>query len=140
MIHEGKVQAMPKLFTVEEANELIPRLTALLQRLRELRTEGEELQAQLVAEEAKVQGNGHDLPEAHLAEVHRRLGRLMDAAAAIVREIHGFGCELKDIDMGLVDFPALREGRRVYLCWRLGEPRLMYWHDIDAGFAGRQPL
>ncbi len=140
MIHEGKVQAMPKLFTVEEANELIPRLTALLQRLRELRTEGEELQAQLVAEEAKVQGNGHDLPEAHLAEVHRRVGRLMDAAAAIVREIHGFGCELKDIDMGLVDFPALREGRRVYLCWRLGEPRLMYWHDIDAGFAGRQPL
>lgn len=131
---------MPKLFTVEEANELIPRLTELLQRLRELRAEGEELHAPLVAEESKVQGNGHNLPEALLAELHQRLGQLMSAAGAIAKEIQGLGCELKDIDMGLVDFPALREGRRVYLCWRLGEPKLLYWHELDAGFAGRQPL
>lgn len=131
---------MPKLFTVDEANRLIPRLTELLKQLKELRDEGEELQARLAAEEKKIERNGHGISEAEAAEIHRRLGQLMDAVGAIVREIHEHGCELKDVEMGLVDFPALREGRRVYLCWRLGEPRLMYWHEIDAGFAGRQPL
>ena len=54
--------------------------------------------------------------------------------------IHALGCELKHVDQGLIDFPALREGREVYLCWRLGEPTIGWWHDLDTGFAGRQPL
>ncbi len=131
---------MTRLFTVEEANALIPRLTQLLQRLRQLQDEGEELQARLAEVEDRIAGNGHDIQEAELSAVHRRVREVMESAGAIVREIHGHGCELKDVDMGLVDFPSMRDGRRVYLCWRLGEPRLMYWHELDAGFAGRQPL
>jgi hypothetical protein len=129
-----------KLFTEDEANRLIPRLTELLSQLRQLREEGKALQIQLAGEELKIGWNGHDVSEAEIGAIHGRLGELMDAAGAIVREIQGHGCELKDVDMGLVDFPSLRDGREVYLCWRLGEPKLMYWHEIDAGFAGRQPL
>jgi hypothetical protein len=58
----------------------------------------------------------------------------------MARQITNLGCELKGIDEGLIDFRALREGREVYLCWRLGEERIAFWHDIEAGFGGRQPL
>jgi hypothetical protein len=50
------------------------------------------------------------------------------------------GCELKGVEQGLIDFPALREGRVVYLCWQYDEPEVAFWHEVDAGFAGRQPL
>jgi hypothetical protein len=55
-------------------------------------------------------------------------------------KIHDLGVELKDPAMGLIDFLALRDGREVYLCWRLGETAIDYWHETDTGFAGRQPL
>ena len=55
-------------------------------------------------------------------------------------ELDGLGVQLKDIDQGLVDFPSRRDGRVVYLCWRLGEETIAWWHDVDTGFAGRQPL
>jgi hypothetical protein len=54
--------------------------------------------------------------------------------------INSWGCELKGVDEGLIDFPSEREGRVVYLCWRLGEDAIRWWHEIDSGFAGRQPL
>jgi hypothetical protein len=58
----------------------------------------------------------------------------------LVEDIHSCGCHLKDLDSGLVDFPTLWEGREVYLCWKLGEPRVGYWHELEAGFAGRRSL
>ncbi len=58
----------------------------------------------------------------------------------LVRRIAAFGCQLKDPAMGLIDFPALREGREILLCWRLGEEGIHWWHDTTTGFAGRQPL
>lgn len=57
-----------------------------------------------------------------------------------VEELHALGLEVKDVDAGLVDFPALRDGERVYLCWQLGEPEIGYWHGVEEGFAGRKPL
>ena len=57
-----------------------------------------------------------------------------------VGEPEGIGCEVKDVQTGLVDFRAMRDGRAVYLCWRLGEEDIAFWHELDAGFAGRQPL
>src|SRR6266446_4005299 len=59
---------------------------------------------------------------------------------ALVAELEEFGCVLKDPDVGLIDFLSLRNGREIYLCWLLGEERINYWHYLDAGFAGRQPL
>ncbi len=57
-----------------------------------------------------------------------------------IAEIDELGITVKDLDMGLIDFPCLRDGREVYLCWKLGEPGIDWWHEIDAGYAGRQPL
>lgn len=69
------------------------------------------------------------------AELDREQARLTD----YVDELTKLGVELRGVD-GLCDFPSLREGREVFLCWRLGEPEVMFWHDVDAGFAGRQPI
>ena len=63
----------------------------------------------------------------------RRLARLVD-------EINGHGAEVKDLDSGLIDFPALRHGETVLLCWRLGEAEIAWWHRVEDGFAGRRPL
>jgi hypothetical protein len=58
----------------------------------------------------------------------------------IIHQILDLGIEIKDINMGLIDFPALKDGHTVYLCWRYEEERILFWHEIDAGFAGRQPI
>jgi hypothetical protein len=73
-------------------------------------------------------------------ELEGQIDHYARTIAAGIREVVGQGIELKDIDRGLIDFPSPREGRVVYLCWRLGERRIRYWHEVDAGFAGRQPL
>ena len=62
------------------------------------------------------------------------------AISSLVNSIQEIGCIVKSIDEGLVDFPHVREGREVYLCWKYGEPDIAYWHEVDAGFAGRTPL
>jgi len=77
------------------------------------------------------------------AELHQLKGESEKAEQelrATVEEIQQTGCVVKDLDEGLVDFPCLREGEAVYLCWKLGEQRIEYWHGIDEGFAGRKPL
>jgi hypothetical protein len=87
----------------------------------------------------KAAANGNLLEE----EVHatqREAKRLTEEFDKLIAKINDLGCEIKDIEQGLVDFPALREGREVYLCWRLGEEEVAFWHELDAGFGGRQPL
>jgi len=73
----------------------------------------------------------------------QEITQLAKAAAGLnhlIERVQEMDCELKDIDQGLVDFRAEREGREVYLCWKLGEPDIRWWHELDAGFAGRRPL
>ncbi|MCS7038356.1 MAG: DUF2203 domain-containing protein [Anaerolineae bacterium] len=122
-----------RLFTVAEANALLPRLTALLDELRAARDAIRAARADLLPVLEAAIGNGGSRKAGEMLPYFER----MERAILTIRDL---GCELKDIDMGLVDFPALREGRVVYLCWRYGEDRLRYWHELDTGFAGRQPL
>jgi hypothetical protein len=71
----------------------------------------------------------------------RPAARLMvEELEAVVGEIEGTGAVLKDVQLGLIDFPAEREGEEIYLCWQFGEPEVAFWHRVDEGFAGRQPL
>lgn len=128
---------MPHLFSVEEANALIPRLTELLLALRERRDKLEAIRRG-GAHHAGPSGNGH-LDPTRQAEVRRGedLAREINDLFSAITEL---GLELKGIDEGLVDFPSERDGRPVYLCWKLGEERVTFWHELDAGFAGRQPL
>ena len=121
-----------RCFTVREANELLPFLSTKVQDLR------------LVHRELKARCS--EIPSGQ--EILNRGGMLVPARyfvlllnlQSLVDEISSCGCHLKDLDSGLVDFPTIWEGREVYLCWKLGEPHVGYWHEIEAGFAGRRSL
>ena len=124
-----------KLFTVEEANALIPAVRKLLRGLQRSRRRlgAFKSEARQAAEQADQGGGG--IPGGVL------YARLITNFAAEMSEIEALGVQLKDFDRGLVDFPSLRDGRVVLLCWQLDEgDELEWWHDMDAGFAGRTPL
>jgi hypothetical protein len=116
-----------RAWTVEAANAALPRVREVLERIRGLVAEARE-EREGAAEQ--VEGNGH-APAV-------RAGRGLRAA---VEELTDQGIVLRDVDAGLVDFPArLEDGREYLLCWVLGEPEVAFWHWPDAGFAGRRPL
>ena len=124
---------MARVFTVEEANALLPRLKVLLEQMlaaRQRIVDGRHTW-QPVLEKAQGNGGGAQAKELFLDTNRIQLTLV---------QINAWGIVIKDVDTGLVDFPHLRNGNEVYLCWRLGEPEVGYWHDIDSGFAGRQPL
>lgn len=120
-------------FTVEEANALIHTLESLVQQLQAQQTlmgsEYAELEA--LREMARHNG-GHARGGPYLGELAR--------FASLIEDLHSHGCLLKDIAKGLVDFPALKDGREVYLCWMVGEESVEWWHERETGFAGRQPI
>lgn len=125
-----------RLFTVEEANALLPTLIPLVERLmaatERVVAAGSDLRQ--VLEHASGNGGSHRASEA--------VGDIV-AIQEAVEAIQALGCELKDVSSGLVDFPARHpegEDRVVYLCWRYGEEAVTWWHEVDGGFAGRQRL
>jgi len=122
----------PRYFTLEEATGLLPRLTEILVEMRARRREPDRLRREFAEATARAAGDGHLL--------ERELAEKRSAISDLARQITELGSELKDMDEGLVDFHALREGGDVYLCWRLGEERIAFWHDLETGFAGHQPL
>ena len=87
-----------------------------------------------------IAGNGGDLDPGELARVEAQIAEEAKGVALCVNEIHGLGAEVKDADEGLIDFPALREGDEVLLCWKVGEPEIAFWHGLEEGFAGRRPV
>jgi hypothetical protein len=125
-----------KIFSVEEANALLPTVRGILRQIR--RAHRRLLLYQDAAKEAAAaaaeQGGGG------IASGVRYAAILMDLTL-LMSEIESLGVQLKDFTRGLVDFPSLRDGRVVLLCWQLDEgDRVEWWHDVDAGFAGRTPL
>jgi hypothetical protein len=117
-------------FTAEEANSLLPALTESLQQIRQAR-EVILAGAEHVRRSASLAGGGQVSQEYWdaLRDMRKRLEWLADQ-----------GIILRDTDSGLVDFPSRREGKDVFLCWRLGEDRIAYWHPPETGFSGRRPL
>ena len=124
-----------KLFTVQEANALLPSVRLILARIqRAHRKLAHYRDDAKKAAEAAEQGGGGVVDGVAYAEILTELTMQMS-------ELEGLGVQLKDFERGLVDFPSLRDGRVVLLCWQMGEgDELEWWHDIDAGFAGRTPL
>jgi hypothetical protein len=122
-----------KFFTVSEANGALPRLSDLLAGLQERFRwlNGNRRQVSYLVAEYNIVNESPVDPEYFRA--------LMSVRGAL-REVEKMGAHIKDISSGLVDFPARRYGRDVLLCWRLGEDRVRYWHDLESGVAGRQPL
>jgi hypothetical protein len=127
-------------FTPDEANAALDHVRPLVQRMVEQRrahVEALERQEEL---EGHIRGNGGGIPPATLAEAAAEVERVAHSLAETIDEIAAHGAEVKDPDEGLIDFPALRRGETVLLCWRLGEADIRYWHTLDGGFAGRQEL
>jgi hypothetical protein len=122
-----------RLFTLAEANALIPQVRQMLKDVIEAREKIVEAQPELWPILEKAIGNGGG----------KKAGEMLKFFEIIqhnAQAIQALGIEIKDINTGLIDFPSERDGRVVYLCWRYGEGDIEYWHDLDAGFAGRQPL
>jgi hypothetical protein len=129
-----------KLFTLAEAEALLPRVREKMLELQRCRTMLTGLQDLLARSAQKSAGNGHVSETGELAGARQQAETLAAQLNGLLAELLGWGCQVKGLDEGLVDFPSEREGRIVLLCWRLGESRIDWWHEEDAGFAGRQPL
>ena len=129
----------PQYFTLEEATSLLPQLTEILLAMQARKRDLDGLRQQLAEAAAQAAGNGH-LLERELGQKRTAVEEAASALSDLVRQVTDLGCELKGVDEGLVDFRAIRDGREVYLCWRLGEERIAFWHGLEEGFAGRQPL
>ena len=130
---------MAYYFTREEAEALLPDIIVLLRRIQVTNQGIQTLEGELNALRMQALSNGHHLQD-RIMNMQRDLAQRLQVLQADMSELQSLGCELKDPEMGLVDFLSLRDGREVYLCWHLGEDRIRFWHDLEAGFAGRQPL
>ena len=120
-------------FTVEEANAALPALRVIVAKMLEARQRIVDAQPQVWPVLEKAAGNGGSaLASTVLVD--------FEIVQRSVKAIQKMGIELKDINTGLVDFLAERDGRDVYLCWRYDEPSVAHWHDLETGFSGRQPL
>lgn len=122
-----------KHFTLAEANGFLPTLAKIFEQVHTIQEEleGREAERKEVLDSAKGNGGGKKA-DYHFAQ-NQKIQRLLD-------QVEEKGIFVKDVERGLVDFPHLLSGREVFLCWMIGEKEVGYWHDLESGFAGRQPL
>ena len=124
-------------FTVEQANRTLPLVRRIVEDIVQQHRLWREkfLELDLVASSARPEDSAE-----RAAQLEREAQSLARDIDAFERELASLGIQLKDRRLGLIDFPSTMGDRRVLLCWRLGEPEVQFWHEVDAGFAGRQPL
>lgn len=122
---------MPKYYTPKEANDTLPIVRPLVEEMRHIAEKIRAHQPELWDMVQKAAGNGGSATISKLLPDFDRLHKLL-------HQVQEMGVEVKDLTIGLIDFVALRDGREVYLCWQSGEASIKYWHEIEAGFAGRQ--
>ncbi|OLB29157.1 MAG: hypothetical protein AUF64_01430 [Chloroflexi bacterium 13_1_20CM_54_36] len=130
---------MAHYFTREEAEALLPQISVVLREIQVKYESVLQTQEELDALRMQAAGNGYHLQD-RIVNLQRELSQQAQTLRKLLDELTGFGCVLKDPERGLIDFLSLRSGREIYLCWYLGEERINFWHDLEAGFAGRQPL
>ena len=119
------------VFSTEKANALIPVLSPLIEQLWEKRRE---LAIRLLeTDPALARPGGPPRPA-------RRFTDLKAEIVHLINRIEAYGCVVKDIDLGLLDFPSIKDGRPIYLCWKAGEPRLTHWHGTDESFVDRKAI
>ena len=122
-----------RTFSLREANQALP----LVQRITKDIVEAHRKISETYAQSHRLAEEGrYDEAE----DLNREIAELLEAVESYVEELERIGCEYKDRTNGLVDFPARMGDKLVYLCWKLGEPEILYWHELHAGFAGRQPV
>lgn len=123
-----------KFFTVEEANGLLPNLIPILEELKNVEKSLRKTRKVATALAQKAEGNGGG------KEGSQQLLRHYFPIQSLLQRIESLGILVKNIERGLIDFPYWKEGREVCLCWEFGETRIGYWHEVEAGYAGRQSI
>ena len=130
-----------KLFTVEQANAALPLVKAITTDLVALSREVQERRQRLaLLTSGRQQQNHRDFYSEELEQIEEELEKDGERLQDYVDELRALGVEPKSGVDGLIDFPSLLDGRIVFLCWKHGEPEVLHWHELDSGFAGRQPL
>lgn len=124
---------MPQYFTLQEANAALEAIRPLMDEVQAIRQTILENQPEAWPAIEKSAGNGGNRALSNLVQDFEKLD-------ALIHQIQDTGAQIKDINTGLLDFSALKNGREVYLCWQYGEDDIRYWHEVEAGFAGRQPI
>ena len=132
---------MAKFFTLKQAEKLLPEVGAAIREAISLKSEFEraESEMQRTSQWIMMSGGASVDREQVLHHKNRRDGSAAQLKEAI-QKIQGFGCLVKDLDIGLIDFPTSFRGQEVYLCWKLGEPGIGFWHGVEEGFQGRKKI
>jgi hypothetical protein len=128
---------MARQFTVAEANELLPAVIPLLEDLRDLAARLTKIRDELATVTPAGRRNGQ---ANRVLQLETEAAAAAPRAEALLRQLYVMGVEVKDPSTGLIDFRSLRGGKEIYLCWRLGEGQIAWWHDLESGFQGRRPL
>jgi hypothetical protein len=137
----GDEEREQKLFNRKEAEKLLSVLEPLLVDAASKKKQVEEVEKEFSQVQNRIMIYGGVVPPyGHLAGLRQERDKLISALREVVERIEETGCVVKDLDVGLIDFPTLIDDEQVYLCWKLGEKRIFYWHRMDEGFAGRKPL
>jgi hypothetical protein len=127
-------------FTPDEANAMLGEVRPLVEHMVAAKRALDEAQERRDEVGRSISGNGGGIPPHDLAALRDDLERRAAVLAGIVEEIQELGVLVKDFDTGLVDFPSLRGGEEVLLCWQLGEDEVAFWHGLEDGFTGRRPI
>src|SRR6516225_2080973 len=122
-----------RIFTLAEARNLLPTLRTLLEEVNKEWKRMRELNPEIQKARDNAQLNGFTKAGVEYVESVSHL-------TSLIHQIQEMGVLIKDVDKGLCDFPYMKDGRMVYLCWQMGEDSIQYWHDVETGFAGREPL
>jgi hypothetical protein len=126
-----------QLFTVDHANRTLPYVRKIVE---DIVREHRRWQEAIVELDLVVSVAHADLPDPRAVPLEKKIQRIAREIDAFQAELESIGIQLKDRRIGLIDFPSELDGRPVLLCWQLGEPSVQFWHELDSGFAGRQPL
>ena len=127
-------------YTLEEAEAALPWVRDAIDSMRTATTELLDARTKLSALLEAIRSNGGSTHDQEVHDLRSRVEESTEALRLPLEEFENKGIIIRDLQRGLIDFPALRNGREVYLCWLYGEERIDYWHELDTGFAGRRPL
>ena len=123
-------------FTIEEANALVPQVRAVL---LQLAVEQRRLDAAHAEMHRQIESNGNPTAAVEGSRRETEVGQIREGMRSLLAHLSDLGVELRDIEMGLIDFPAERDGAEIWLCWRLSDPQVAFWHGTDEGYTSRKP-
>ena len=132
---------MPRYFTLDQAHRTLPHVEDTIRRAIDLKADFESADGELRELMRRVMASGGmNVDREHVANLRNSREESASKLKTAIETIQELGCVVKDLDIGLLDFPTLYKGQEVYLCWRLGEAQIEHWHGVDEGFRGRKPI